>query len=135
MEMLSTPLCSVFARVTVEYREITLTPYAGKIDDEGIGILHRPSLTFVVMYADLVGGIVAEMLVEGLETKNVLLAYKWLCGVQRSRRVLETYRSPSTSRRPADALRRALQRPFDLREKLPNKEKSLHRACQCRRQL
>lgn len=76
MEMLSTPLCSVFARVTVEYSEVTLAPYAGEVNDEGVGIFHRPPLAFVVVDADLVCRVVAEMLVEGLETKNVLLAYR-----------------------------------------------------------
>ena len=63
MEMLSTPLCSVFARVTVEYSEVPLAPNAGEVDDERIGVLHRPPLALVVMYTDLVGGVVTQMLI------------------------------------------------------------------------
>ncbi len=97
MEMLSTPLCSVFARVTIEYCEIALAPDTCKVDYKRICVFHRPSLTFVVMYTNLVGRIVGEMLIKGLEVKSVL-AYKvglWSAALKYFCEPPEYYRSVS----------------------------------------
>lgn len=66
MEMLSAPLCCIFARVTVKYSEITLAPNTCEVHYERICILHGRSPTFIVVNAYLEGHIVGKMLVESL---------------------------------------------------------------------
>lgn len=63
MEVLATPFRGVFSRVSVKDCEIPLSTYAGKVDNEGVCILHSPPLTFVVMHADLEGHIPLQMLI------------------------------------------------------------------------
>ena len=53
MKMLSTPLRRIFPCMSIEDCEIPLPTDASEIHNEGVCVLHRPSLTLVVMHAKL----------------------------------------------------------------------------------
>lgn len=66
MKVLSTPLCGVLARVAIENGKITLPAYISKVCYKGICILHGPSLTLVLAYANAIRDRDGWMLVQGL---------------------------------------------------------------------
>jgi hypothetical protein len=57
VEMAPAPFCSVLTGVAIEHGKEALTADAAKVDDEGVGVLHRSPRTLVFGKADLVCGI------------------------------------------------------------------------------
>lgn len=66
VEMLATPLGSVFPRVTVKHSKESLSPDTGEIDDERVRVFHVPARSLVLGHANLKGSVSNRVLVEDL---------------------------------------------------------------------
>jgi hypothetical protein len=64
--MSPTPLCGVFAGVTIEYGKEALSSDVIKINDERMGIFHRSSCPLVFRYTNLVCRVFGGMSVQNL---------------------------------------------------------------------
>ena len=66
VEVLPTPFGSILARVAIEYGEVPLPTHSSEIHHKGVCILHRPSLSFIIVYTNLISDVVREVLIQRL---------------------------------------------------------------------
>jgi hypothetical protein len=72
VKMGATPLCGVFACVTIEYGEKALASDVVKIHDERMSIFHGSPRTLIFRYTDLVCGVLGGMSVQNLRNSGEL---------------------------------------------------------------